>query len=152
MHNVGDIVYSTIPESGKIVPLKIIEIITVKNLEEEKTEYKVVLPTKTFKKLSLSKFNRVFESIDEIKDYLLGNAKNAIENMVDEALDLEERHFHKLQKEIKNKVDENFECKNEPEYVKIDLGDGQVGKIKPDFIHKEIHDTTTKESSDSWRI
>ena len=26
MYNVGDIVYSTIPESGKIVPLQIIEI------------------------------------------------------------------------------------------------------------------------------
>ena len=69
--------------------------------------------------------------------------------MVFEAEDLEQRYFAKIQQVEKLNDEVNIECKNEAEYVKIDLGNGQIGKIKPDFIHKEINEQPEKESIDS---
>lgn len=152
MYNVGDIVYSTIPESGKIVPLQIVEISIIKKIDSEETQYKVKLPTKTEKIYNLNKFPKVFTSIDDIQEYLLSNAKNAIEQMVFEAEDLEQRYFAQIQRVEKLNDEVNIECKNEAEYVKIDLGNGQIGKIKPDFIHKEINAQPDEESFDSWRL
>lgn len=149
MYNVGDIVYSTIPESGKIVPLQIVEISIIKKIDSEETQYKVKLPTKTEKIYNLNKFPKVFTSIDDIQEYLLSNAKNAIEQMVFEAEDLEQRYFAQIQRVEKLNDEVNIECKNEAEYVKIDLGNGQIGKIKPDFIHKEINAQPDEESFDS---
>lgn len=149
MYNVGDIIYSTIPESGKIVPLQIVEISIIKKIDSEETQYKVKLPTKTEKIYNLNKFPKVFTSIDDIQEYLLSNAKNAIEQMVFEAEDLEQRYFSKIHRVEKLNDEVNIECKNEAEYVKIDLGNGQIGKIKPDFIHKEIDAQSDEESFDS---
>lgn len=152
MYNVGDIVYSTIPESGKIVPLQIIEISIIKKIDSEETQYKVKLPTRAEKIYNLNKFPKVFTAMPEIQEYLLSNAKNAIEQMVFEAEDLEQKHFAKIQQVERINQEENIVCKSEPEYVKIDLGDGQVGKIKPDYIHKEINEHSEEEGFDSWRI
>ena len=152
MYNVGDIIYSTIPESGKIVPLQIVEISIIKKIDSEETQYKVKLPTKTEKIYNLNKFPKVFTSINDIQEYLLNNAKNAIEQMVFEAEDLEQRYFAQIQRVEKLNDEVNIECKNEAEYVKIDLGNGQIGKIKPDFIHKEINAQPDEESFDSWRL
>jgi len=149
MYNVGDIIYSTIPESGKIVPLQVVEISIIKKIDSEETQYKVKLPTRTEKVYNLNKFPKVFTSIDDIQEYLLNNAKNAIEQMVFEAEDLEQRYFAKVLQVEKLNDEVNIECKNEAEYVKIDLGNGQIGKIKPDFIHKEINEQPEKESIDS---
>ena len=152
MYNVGEIIYSTIPESGKIVPLQVVEISIIKKIDSEETQYKVKLPTRTEKVYNLNKFPKVFTSIDDIQEYLLNNAKNAIEQMVFEAEDLEQRYFAKIQQVEKLNDEVNIECKNEAEYVKIDLGNGQIGKIKPDFIHKEINAQSDEESFDSWRL
>lgn len=149
MYNVGEIIYSTIPESGKIVPLQVVEISIIKKIDSEETQYKVKLPTRTEKIYNLNKFPEVFTSISDIQDYLLNNAKNAIEQMVFEAEDLEQRYFTKIQSVEKLNNEVNIECKNEAEYVKIDLGNGQIGKIKPDFIHKEINAQPDEESFDS---
>jgi len=134
MYNVGEILYTTLPDSGRIIPIQIVEVINIKSLSEEKTTYKVLIPSKQKKITDLSKFNKVFKNIEDIEDYLLNNAKRAIKNMIDEACDMKIKHFDK--EEIKESVDS--ECTNEDNYVKIDLGNGQVGKIKPDFIPKEI--------------
>ena len=136
MHEVNDIVYSTLPESGKIVPLKVIEVQILKRENSEEIKYKVKVPSKNEQTYCLSKFNDVFTSIEDIKDYLMNNASKAINKMVEEALSLEERYFEKqkatntiLQTDSQN----SLEQEKEDEYVKVDLGNGQIGKIKPDF-------------------
>lgn len=140
MHNVGEILYTTLPESGRIIPVQIVEVINIKSLSEEKTSYKVLIPSKQKKITDLSKFNKVFKNIEDIEDYLLNNAKRAISNMIDEANDMKIKYFDKedVKESVDNSNDSNNVCINEDNYVKIDLGNGQVGKIKPDFIPKEI--------------
>ena len=145
MYEVGQIVYSIIEERQILLPLQIIEQVTTKNLEGELTQYKVLVPNKNKQKLNLNKFDKVFEDLDDASDYLLKNAKNAIEEMVLKAIELEENSFAK--KEIAKK--ENLTCKNEPNKVKIELGDGLVANIDAsqlDNINPEI--LTQEESVD----
>ena len=144
MYSVGDIVYSTLPDSGKIVPLQIVEIVTIKKINSgSTTKYKVLLPSKNQKIYDLSKFEKVFTNIEEIKSYLLNNATKFINNMILEANDLENKYFVKKQEEEEILNKENIECKNDDQYVKIDLGNGQVGRIKPDFDIKDINEEST---------
>ena len=144
MHEVNDIVYSTLPDSGKIVPLKVIEVQIVKRESSEEVKYKVKVPSKNEKTYCLSKFNSVFNSIEDIKSYLTNNATKAINKMVDEAIELEEKYFVNKEKvnteEIKldeehtdQAVSDVKTLDKEDDYIKVDLGNGQVGKIKPDF-------------------
>ena len=150
MYEVGQIVYSIIEERQILLPLQIIEQVITKNLEGELTQYKVLVPNKNRQKLNLNKFDKVFEDLDDASDYLLKNAKNAIEEMVLKAIELEENSFAKKEiakKEIAKK--ENSTCKNEPNKVKIELGDGLVANIDAsqlDNINPEI--LTQEESVD----
>lgn len=141
MYEVNDIIYSTLPDSGKIVPLKIVEVQILKRENSEEVKYKVKVPSKNEKIYCLSKFNTVFSSIQDIKSYLLDNATRAINKMVDDAVELETKYFN-----LKEKIDlgESIEDEKTPDakvvkeedegYIKVDLGNGQVGKIKPDFV------------------
>lgn len=142
MYEVNDIIYSTLPESGKIVPLKVVEVQILKRENSEEIKYKVRVPAKSDKTYCLSKFNTTFDSIEEIKSYLIDNATRAINKMVEESNDLETKYFNKKEKIVLDevKVDEvNFqvsqlEHSDEDDYIKVDLGNGQIGKIKPDFV------------------
>lgn len=145
MYNVGDVLYTTLPESGRIIPIQVVEVVNIKSISGEKTSYKVMIPSNKNKTTNLDKFNKVFTDLKKIEDYLLNNAKNAIARMIEEASDLNEKYFASNdidEKPAKEDLDESavesIECKNEDVYVKIDLGNGQIGKIKPDFIPKEI--------------
>lgn len=139
MYEVNDIVYSTLPDSGKVVPLKIIEVQILKRENSEEIKYKVKVPSKNEKTYCLSKFNNVFSSIEEIKSYLTNNATKAINKMIDDAIDLETKYFNLNEKikldeaKIEEKVLLDVNEKDEVDYIKVDLGNGQVGKIKPDF-------------------
>ena len=151
MYEVGQIVYSIIEERQILLPLQIIEQVTTKNLEGELTQYKVLVPNKNKQKLNLNKFDKVFEDLDDASDYLLKNAKNAIEEMVLKAIELEENSFAK--KEIAK--NENSTCKNEPNKVKIELGDGlvanidasQLDNINPEMLTQEESVDVEKEDS-----
>jgi hypothetical protein len=137
-YEVGQILYTIIKEKQLIVPVKVIEQIITKNLESEKTEYKVLLPNSKNQKVSLSKFENVFEDIDKVNDYLLDKAKASIEKMSEDALELEIDFFPSSKS-----IDKTNECKNENVdnkingHQKITLDDGTVANII-DNTEKEL--------------
>lgn len=151
MYEVGQIVYSIIEERQILLPLQIIEQVITKNLEGELTQYKVLVPNKNQQKLNLNKFDKVFEDLDDASDYLLKNAKSAIEEMVLKAIELEENSFTKKE----NTKKENLTCKNEPNKVKIELGDGlvanidtsQLDNINPEMLSQEESVNVEKKDS-----
>ena len=149
-YNVGQIIYALLENKKVIIPIKIVEEITVKNLEEEKTTYKAIIPNNKKEKVSLDKFDIVFESIDDTTKYLFENAKNAIDDLALRAIDLEEKFFEK------NIVDD-IACKNDNSQIKIDLGDGQkaninIENLKHVNLKEEINGSNTKENTTAWRI
>lgn len=148
-YEVGQILYTIIKEKQLIVPVKVIEQIITKNLESEKIEYKVLLPNSKNQKVSLSKFENVFEDIDKVNDYLLDKAKTSIEKMSEDALELELDFFPS-----NKSIDKTNECKNEKVdnkingHQKITLNDGTVANII-DNTEKEL---INEKDTNTWRI
>ena len=146
-YKVGQILYTVIKEKQLIVPVKVIEQIITKNLDSEKTEYKVLLPNSRNQKVSLSKFESVFDDIDKLNTYLLDKAKNSIEKMIEDSLDLELDYFSSSKP-----IDKSEECNNENVdnkingQTKITLNDGTVANII-DNTEKELID---EEDTNTW--
>ena len=144
MYNVEDILYVIIPDTEKVIPVMVVEITTIKSLNGENIKYKVKLPSENDKTVFLSKFKKVFNSIEDAKLFLKQNADRAIDTIIKESLELKHIYFDtSKEKSIEDIVDEEPECNNDDGYVKIQLGDGRVGRIKPDFDIKDINEEST---------
>lgn len=121
MYSVGQIVYSLLENKKLIIPIKIVEEITVKNLETEITTYKVLIPNNKKEKVNLDKFDNVFDTIDKASSYMIENAKKAIDDLTFKALELEEKFF--------SVKDKSVTCINDIENDKINLGDGTSADV-----------------------
>lgn len=121
MYDVGQVVYALLENKKIIIPIRIIEEITIKNLESEITTYKVLIPNNKKEKVNLDKFDNVFNTVDEASNYMIENAKKAIDDLAFKAVELEEKFFS-----TKEKSDT---CINDVDNVKIDLGDGTTANV-----------------------
>ena len=142
MYKVGQIIYSILEDKHVLIPLQIVEEVTTKNLDGETTQYKVLVPNKNKQKLGLDKFDNIFKDLDDASEYLITNAKTAIDDMVLKAIELEDLNFKKEDKDKK----ENLKCKNDKNVVKIDLGDGLTANLSPASLEKLNIDSLNKES------
>ena len=95
MYKVGQIIYSILEDKHVLIPLQIVEEVTTKNLDGETTQYKVLVPNKNKQKLGLDKFDNIFKDLDDASEYLITNAKTAIDDMVLKAIELEDLNFKK---------------------------------------------------------
>ena len=68
-YKVGQILYTILKDRQIIIPIQVIEQITVKDLESERTNYKVLLPNKKSQKINIEKLENVF--LDYIKQFFL---------------------------------------------------------------------------------
>jgi len=138
MYEVGQVLYTVVESKQIILPVKVIEQVTVKSLEGETTDYKMMLPNRKLQKVDSKKFANLFKDIKEIEDYLLSKAKDAIDQMLLDSITLEDEFFsEKTDKE--DEVDftkEDVTCNNETNKVKIDLGDGTVANISAENIEQ----------------
>ena len=135
MHSVGQILYCILEKKKIIIPVKIIEEITIKKIDFEKITYKVQLPNKKDESVDLEKFDNFFDDIEEASSYLIDNAKRAIEDISFKALELEEKFFStNVEKVLVEKNIDELMCNNEEEKIKIDLGDGTKATISASSI------------------
>ena len=131
MYNVGQVIYTVLEDKQIVLPVKIIEEVTIKNLEGEKTNYKVLLPNSKNQKISIDKLDKTFDDAQQASDFLIKNAKKAIDEMIFSAMNLEEKFFGV--KQSSEKIDA---CNKDENNVKIDLGDGNVANIKISELEK----------------
>ena len=149
MYRVGQTLYTILDSKHAIFPVKVIEEVTIKNLESEKTSYKVLLPNSKAQKIDLDRFDKVFSTIDEASSYLIENAKIAIQNLVESSATLEKKYFSysasRVEKEgnIEEVIDA---CNNDINSVKIDLGDGQSANINLDNINNYLSENIQEET------
>ena len=139
MYKVGQIIYTVLEDKYKVVPLKISEQVTTKTLDCETTSYKVIMPGKSKKKIDLSKVNNIWEDLDKVKNHLLKNATKAIDNMLEESMNIQKKYFLI---ESQKSIDDIDACINESiddkinkddvneSLIKVDLGNGQIGNLK----------------------
>jgi shikimate kinase len=88
-YEVGQIIYTILEEKQLVLPVQVVEQVVVKNLTGEETNYKVLLPNKKKQKVSIERLQKLFNSVDEVSNYLLENVKKAIEIMASDACSLE---------------------------------------------------------------
>jgi|13_taG_2_1085334.scaffolds.fasta_scaffold63914_2 hypothetical protein len=146
-YKVGQILYTILKDRQIIIPIQVIEQITVKDLESERTNYKVLLPNKKSQKINIEKLENVFLDLDEVSEYILSRTKESVDKMVEDAINLEDTFFDaKVDKDIdiacingNNKVKINGNNK-----LKINLENGQVANI--------IDNTSTLDSSLALQI
>ena len=136
MHSVGQILYCILEKKKIIIPVRVVEEITIKKIDFEKTSFKVQLPNTKDETVDLEKFDNFFDDIEEASNYLIDNAKRAIEDISLKALDLEEKFFSTKTKEeeLVEKSLDDLECNNEDEKIKISLGDGTKATISASSI------------------
>tara|TARA_Y100000592_G_C5449688_1_gene308011 strand:+ start:601 stop:1041 length:441 start_codon:yes stop_codon:yes gene_type:complete len=137
MYNVGQILYTILENKHKVLPVKVVEQVVTKTLEGETIKYTLELPNSKKTNISIEKLSNIYTSIEEVKDKLTENANNAISNMIYTSKNLEKKFFK--EKEIIDVLPEvnNIEVnKNlEEDIIKVDLGDGQIGKININNIN-----------------
>lgn len=131
MYSVGQVIYTVLEEKQLVLPVKVIEEVTIKNLEGEKTNYKVLLPNHKNQKISIDKLDKTFNDAQQASDFLIKNAKQAIDEMIFSAMNLEEKFFGSVKD--KEEIDA---CKKDNNSVKIDLGDGNVANINISELEK----------------
>lgn len=141
MYNVGQVIYTVLEDKQLVLPVKIIEEVTIKNLEGEKTNYKVLLPNQKNQKISIEKLDKTFDDAQQASDYLIENAKKAIDDMILSAMNLEEKFFG-IVSETKKESDA---CIKDNNSVKIDLGDGNVANINISELEKANLDQEEKQ-------
>lgn len=146
-YKVGQILYTIIKDRQIVVPVQVVEQITVKDLESEKTNYKVLLPNKKTQKVNIEKLDNVFLDLDEVSEYILTKTKESVDKMVEDAIHLEDTFF-----KVSSNKDIDIACINDNNQVKIngnnklkiDLGNGQVANI--------IDNTSTLDESLTQKI
>jgi hypothetical protein len=146
MYKVGQVLYTVLTEKQVVVPVKVVEQVTIKTLEGEQTNYKFQLPNTKKQKVSQDKFTNLYESIDKVQNYLNENAKNAILKMISDANTLKDNFFGESLEDIDacNIETSNNIINQDDQTIKINLENGQVANIKMDNINNFI-DTNNPE-------
>jgi hypothetical protein len=125
MYSVGQVLYTILEKKHKVLPVKVVEQVVTKTLEGETIKYTLELPNSKKTNISIEKLDNIYESIKEVKSKLTENANSAISSMIYTSEVLEEKFFKA--KETINVLTDNKVL--EEDIIKVDLGDGQIGKI-----------------------
>ena len=158
-YKVGQILYTILKDRQIVIPIQVIEQITVKDLESERTNYKVLLPNKKSQKINIERLENVFLDLDEVSEYILSRTKESVDKMVEDAINLEDTFFNsKVNKDIDIAcINENNKVKiNGNNKLKIHLENGQVANIidntstLADSIALQIEEEN--ESTTTWWI
>ena len=147
MYEVGQILYTILEKKHKVLPLKVVEQVVTKTLEGENIKYTLQLPNNKKTQVSIDKLSNVFVKIEDVKDKLTENANNAIDAMISNSNDLEDKFFsHKdVVEKLNIALDSIGSIEEEPieDHFKVDLGNGQVGKIKVNDINLNLDQKKT---------
>ena len=123
---VGQILFLLPKKENKIVPVRVVEVVVRKKLNEQSVEYMVEIPNRNRDTTSLSELDAVtFTSDRELRDYMVSNSVNAIDRMVETA----RRHATAAFGEAAAPEPARAVVQDD-EYNMITLPDGTVARIR----------------------
>lgn len=147
MYEVGQILYTILEKKHKVLPLKVVEQVVTKTLEGENIKYTLQLPNNKNTQVSIDKLSNIFVKIEDVKTKLTENANNAIDVMISNSNELEDKFFsHNNAVDKLNVTLDAIESINKmsiEDHFKVDLGNGQVGKIKANDINLNMDQKKT---------
>lgn len=150
-YRVGQILF-LIADASKVVPIQVVEEVIRTTLEGKEKTYIVKFPDKKGTTADIKKVKgELFNSKDKVKEYMIDNAKSAIEQMVSLAEEMSINIFNAssydttVQEETEQELvmlESDYEAKEEevqpPEddgIIRVDLGNGKFGKINVDNLN-----------------
>ena len=153
-YRVGQILF-LIADASKVVPIQVVEEVIRTTLEGKEKTYIVKFPDKKATTADIKKVKgELFNSKDEVKEYMIENAKSAIEQMVSLAEEMSINIFNVslydipvTQKEDPQDLitlEENVGVQEQEQEVqpdegdgiiRVDLGNGKFGKINVDNLN-----------------
>ena len=150
-YRVGQILF-LIADASKVVPIQVVEEVIRTTLDGKEKTYIVKFPDKKETTADIKKVKgTLFNSKDEVKSYMIDNAKNAIEQMVTLAEEMSINIFNassygtpfpeENEQEIitlEDNVEEKVEVQPTADdgIIRVDLGNGKFGKINVDNLNK----------------
>jgi hypothetical protein len=123
---VGQILFLLPKKENKIVPVRVVEVVVRKKLNEQSVEYIVEIPNRNRDTTSLSELDAMTFTTDrELREYMVSNSVNAIDRMVETA----RRHAITAFGEV-SQPEPTRAVALEDEYNMITLPDGTVARIR----------------------
>lgn len=152
-YHVGQILF-LIADASKVVPIQVVEEVIRTTLEGKEKTYIIKFPDKNGTTVDIKKVKgELFKSKDEVKNYMIDNAKSAIEQMVTLAeemsinifnapastyatsfVDENEQEMAVLESNVQEKEQE-VQQPDDDGIIRVDLGNGKFGKINVDNLN-----------------
>lgn len=141
-YEVGQILFLANESSFKIIPVQIVEEVVRTTIDGKFKTYLVKFPNKDRSIVDIETIKlKHFKSEEEVRNYLIENTKNAIDNLIKGANIIKEEVFgvsiNDNASKIKSKKKKRVQQKNEGDIIKVDLGNGQTGNFKVKDLTKE---------------
>ena len=151
-YRVGQILF-LIADASKVVPIQVVEEVIRTTLDGKEKTYIVKFPDKKETTVDIKKVKgELFKSKDEVKSYMIENAKSAVEQMVALAEEMSINVFNSHPNDVilSEEPQELLTLKREDEEVeeveevqpaeddgiiRVDLGNGKFGKINVDNLN-----------------
>lgn len=96
-YNVGDVLYSLDGSGRRIVPIQVVSITSKRTISGVEISYEVTTPARQQRGESPFNLERVvgeiYTSLPELRDFMLGNAQRAIDDMVQHAQEVAFKAF-----------------------------------------------------------
>ena len=150
-YRVGQILF-LIADASKVVPIQVVEEVIRTTLEGKEKTYIIKFPDKKGTTVDIKKVKgELFNSKDEVKEYMIENAKSAIEQMVTLAEEMsinvfdtslhdanvyEENEQSLVTLESNEEKEEEVQPDEGDGIIRVDLGNGKFGKINVDNLNK----------------
>ena len=133
-YEVGQILYMTSSKSFKIIPIQVVEEVVRTTISGKEKTYMICFPDKGKTISDINKLKgKIFKTINAIELHLIENTKTAIKQLIKEAELIKNDAFGSIET-IDSVIDDAIEEKrvqqsNPDDIIKVDLGNGQIGRI-----------------------
>ena len=136
-YEVGQILYVVNQKRFKIVPVQVVEEVVRTTIEGTIKTYMIQFPDPDRTTVDIESINfKCFKTEKLVKEYLLENTKSAIEGMLETANTLKAEVFgvpstkRVIDFKDLSKAEESVQQEKTDDIIKVDLGEGQIGKLK----------------------
>ena len=133
-YEVGQILYMTSSKSFKIIPIQVVEEVVRTTISGKEKTYMICFPDNEKTVTDINKLKgKIFKTINAIETHLIDNTKTAIKQLIKEAELIKNDAFGSIKKidEVIDEViaDDPMQQSNPDDIIKVDLGNGQIGRI-----------------------
>ena len=130
-YEVGQILYTTSNTSFKIIPVQVVEEVIRTTIKGKEKTYMISFPDDKKTIVDIKKLKgKTFKTEKGVEEYLLENTRQAIKQLLKEADIIRSDAFGSTSQEKERPVlEESVQPSVEGDIIKVDLGNGQVGRI-----------------------